>query len=64
MASSTLLVGKNVGFFHWGIHKTESKMGSVKWVWGAGGEEEKQSNQRSQSQKGSCEEVEELNALE
>ena len=31
MASSSLSVGKNVGFFHWGMHKMESKMGSVKW---------------------------------
>lgn len=58
MASSTLMVGKNVGF----SHKMESKMGSVKWVGGWGGKNSQ--NQRSQSEKGSYEEVEELNALE
>lgn len=62
MASSTFMVGKNVGVSHWGIHKMESKMGSVKWVGGWGGENSQKQN--SQSETGSCEEVEELNALE
>lgn len=52
---------RKVGLFHGGIHKMESKMGSE-----VGGRvrRNKQSNQSSQSWKGSCEEVEELNALE
>lgn len=60
MASSSLSLGKNVGFFHWGMHQMESKMASVKWVGGWGGK----TSQIRKGQKGSCEEVEELNALE
>ena len=46
---------KSVGLPHWGIHKMESKMGSVKWVGGWGGKNSQ--NQSSQSETGSCEEV-------
>ena len=60
MASSTLSVGKNVGFFPWGMHKMESKMGCVKWLEG----EEETKLKAAELRKGHVRGVEELNVLE